>query len=174
MSRGRRRFGIRGVGIYFREERIGENPQAREAAERSGGPERRARIRLRRGQAYFAWRVTARASLVEQSLLPRVQRANGESVRIIDLAALPSLSLEVPAPVAYRRRVHWRLRGKTRAARVACRSGCSCEHVGVCDRVGCLHGAGDGDLSREPVGARHQRSSHRYAAEAIRAAEREK
>jgi hypothetical protein len=100
-----------------------------------------------------------------------MRRANSESVRVIDLAALPSLSLEVPAPVAYRRRVHWRLCGTIRAARIACRSGRSCEHMGVCDRLGCVHGVRDCDLSREPVGARHQRSSHRYAAEAIRAAE---
>jgi len=99
-----------------------------------------------------------------------MRRANSESIRVVDLASLPSLSLEVPAPVAFRRRVHWRLRGTIRAARITCRSGCSLEHMGVCDRLGCVHGAGDCDLSRQPVGARYPRSSHRHAAEAIRAA----
>ena len=82
-----------------------------------------------------------------------MRRADSESIRVIDLASLPSLSLEVPAPAAYRRRVHGRLRGTIRAARITGRSGCSFEYLGVCDRLGCLHGAGDCHLSREPVGA---------------------
>ena len=44
VQRERRRICIRVAGFYFRDERTGENPQAGEAAERSGSPEG---IRLR-------------------------------------------------------------------------------------------------------------------------------